>query len=192
MKLTFDNVITWREGGTPDFGNFCKRQNFVRVRPVGPAIQTRVAKVSNYAFKEAFLVDLRGKQSLDILHNEQRRPVFRDDPKVLLVQPVAVVIFQGIPSDPFVPGATYNGVRLARRAADQDPRSVGTTRIHDPFVNLIGRNYSQFGQSGFVPCGSGLLWVCSKQIIAGKRSSQQMVIFVRRAIRRELAEETSQ
>src|SRR5262245_56812958 len=95
----------------------------------------RITQVLQNPVKDTLALQRRGKQSLDVLHDEHGRTKLGEYLKILDVEPLAFILCRIIFRIAPVARSTCEGIRLAGRAADQHPARVATKRTGDPFPN---------------------------------------------------------
>ena len=86
---------------------------------------------------------VRREQTLDVLHHEYRGSVRPENPQVLPVQEVLLVLLEGLVMGPA--RAASERVRLARRTADENPVFDSGQSGPDPTVDFLRPSLSELG-----------------------------------------------
>ncbi len=118
----------------------------------------RVAQVVANLIEDEFTVDSGRKQAANIFHHELGRPEVGDHAQVFDVEPGFPVVAERVARLSFVAGPADERVRLAGRAADQDP-GIG---VSECVVNAGAEpgdfDLAKFGELRFLRGGGGLIW----------------------------------
>ena len=135
-----------------------------------------------------------GEHSLHVFHDEDGRFVLADDPQILLIEEVFFVALKLFDRLTRAPCASRNGVRLAGRAADQNPVVCAADRCLNAAIQVFGIVLPEFKFLRLFQCflsGIGNIRMC-EEFFAGNGALNMVVVAVRNLPLRKLSIERTQ
>src|SRR5262245_30653798 len=122
----------------------------------------RITEVVKNPVEDSLIVKRRGEQSLDILHDEHRGPVLRENLKILNVQTLTDILAGVVVGVALVPGSAGGRVGLAGGTSNEDPAGLIVEHLPDSAANFI-LGFTAGAEGGMPAQVRGTLslrWVC--------------------------------